>query len=204
VQGPKYFDLVFEATKDDGIFSNIAIDDVVFVSGGSCEYLNSTTTSPTTTAAPKLELECDFETSLCDWEPISSTVKNWNRRQGKDFVPGTGSGPLNDVTLQNSYGYYAHLGPISWPESSTGTAILRSKVLTNLPSETCLEYWYQFGSQTNLKLAVVVTQNNGSKTLWQRTGAPDQVWSHSYVNIISDDSGNQTIEFQGIQAFHFI
>lgn len=176
------YDLIFEATVGNGIFGNIAIDDVFFASGGTCEYFNSTTTTqPTTTTLPSSFLECNFEKDLCEWNVDNALETKWVRRNGR--LSQYGTAPLSDVTLQNSLGYYAYVNPSLG--ASSNKAILRSPVISN-NKEACFEFWYQLGGTLNSGLTISVAELQSTMNrieLWTRKGNQADSWSHSYIRI---------------------
>ncbi|CAF0741635.1 unnamed protein product, partial [Brachionus calyciflorus] len=190
---PSYYDIIFEATVGDGYLGNIAIDDVEFVNGGTCEYFNSTTTPKPTTTLPKpFELFCDFENSFCDWSSDPSSDAQWQRQNGQNVK--YGQAPLNDVTLQNSYGYYAYIN--SNYNGQLSTAILRSPSL-NYIQETCLEFWYQLNGPINSGLTIALRNSNNRTELWKRLGNVADTWSHAYVRVPSNSTLNKWLEFEG-------
>ncbi|RNA26976.1 MAM and LDL-receptor class A domain-containing 2-like [Brachionus plicatilis] len=192
----KYFDVLFEATIGNGYLGNIALDDVEFVNGGTCEYYNSTTTQkPTTTEAKPFELKCDFENSFCDWSNDPSIGAQWRRQNGQNAK--FGQAPLTDVTLQSSYGYYAYID--SNYDSQLSTAVLRSPVL-NKAQDTCLEFWYQLNGPINSGLTVALRNANNRTELWKRFGNVADIWSHAYVRVPSNLTVNKWIEFEGDMA----
>jgi len=194
------FDLIFEATIGNGIFGNIAIDDVFYASGGTCEYFNSTTTTQsTTTAKPSSFLDCNFEKDFCEWNVDSTLDSKWVRQNGR--LSQYGTAPLNDVTLQNSLGYYAYVDPGAG--ASLSQAILRSPVIY-YQNETCLEFWYQLGGPLNSALtASIVDQQSVSKRieLWKRKGNQADTWSHSFVRIPQNFT-QYFIELGGIKVLN--
>jgi hypothetical protein len=178
-----YYDLIFEATVGEGgTLGNIALDDILLVRDGSCEYFNSTTLPPTTTTlAPPFRLECDFETSLCDWfNTGANTHAEWKRQNGQNAKFGTA--PLTDVTLKNTFGYYAYVNASS-STNQLDTAILKSPTF-NLQKDTCLEFWYQLGGPLNTALKVVLNDKSfGKSELWRRSGNKADTWNHAYVTV---------------------
>lgn len=197
-QESKLFDLLFEATRGDGIFGNIALDDIEFAAGGTCEYFNSTTTTvrPTTTA-PESKFYCNFETNFCDWMIETGTGDaQWVRQSGKNAIYGTA--PLSDVTFQNSFGYYAYVD--AYYQGSLRTAILKSPTFDN-PQITCLEFWYQLGGAAVSGLAVALRNRDTKTVLWRRDGNQADVWSHAYVTVPNSNLVNKWVEFEGLKKF---
>ena len=190
----KYFDFIFEATKGDGIFGNIAIDDINLVKGGSCEFFNSTTTQSTSTVKlPPYGLQCDFENNkFCEWFPDPASDKQWIIQNGNSAVYGTA--PLNDVTTSSSQGKYAYVNTNT--NINYGQAILRSPS-TNYNQETCLEFWYQLNGPINSALTVVLRNKVNMTELWKRKGNQADSWSHNYVRVPNNNNGNQWLEFEG-------
>ena len=189
------YDLIFEATIGNGIFGNLAIDDVYFASGATCEYFNSsTTTQPTTTVLPPSTLECSFEKDFCEWIVDDSAPNaKWIRKNGR--LSQYGTAPLNDVTLQNSLGFYAYVD--SSPNGALSRALLKSPVIT-YDIETCLEFWYQLGGPINAALTVAMNdQSNSRAELWKRNGNQADTWSHAYVRIAQNFTG-KWVEFAGL------
>lgn len=79
----RYFDLILEATRGDGIFGNIALDDIELAPGGTCEFFNSTTTTiQPTTLQPEAKFYCNFENDMCEWSPDESSDVFWTRQNG--------------------------------------------------------------------------------------------------------------------------
>jgi hypothetical protein len=190
-QNTKYYDLIFEATVG-GFFGNIAIDDILFVRDGTCEYFNSTTTTQsTTTLFPPTAYKCNFETGFCDWFPDPASDAKWTRQNGQNSQ--YGKAPLNDVTLQNSQGYYAYVS--SNYNGFMSTAVLKSQAL-GYNQETCLEFWYQLGGPISSGLYVATRNRNNRTQLWKRNGNMADTWSHGYVKIPSDIQ-DRWVEFEG-------
>jgi hypothetical protein len=190
----QYFDIIFEATKGNGIYGNIAIDDIDLVQGGTCEYFNSTTTTmQPTTLTPSIDLKCSFETDLCDWFVDQSKNIAWSRQNGQSAI--YGSAPLTDVTNQNSLGYYAYVNS-STDSPLLETAILRSPTLS-YTQETCLDFWYQLGGEFNSGLKVAIRNKNNITKIWERNGNGAEIWSHAYVAMPSNTLLQRWIEFEG-------
>lgn len=177
-----YFDFIFEATKTKGNLGNIGVDDIDFVKGGSCEFLNSTTTQSTTTQLlPDSTLECNFENNFCDWYAMPGSTM-WTRQNSLNVKYGTA--PLNDVTYQNSLGYYA----IVFSNSTVplDDAILRSPPAT-ADTDYCFDFWYQLGGPINSGMSVNLRDKTAKSTLWSRKGNQADTWSHAYVTIPKQD-----------------
>ncbi len=187
-----YYDIIFESTVGNGFFGNIALDDILFVRDGTCEYFNSTTTPQTTTTKfPETVYKCNFETNFCDWYADPSSDAKWTRQSGKSSQYGTA--PLNDVTSQSSLGYYAYVGSNYVGFSSL--AILKSQAIA-YNQESCLEFWYQLGGPISTVLYVVTRNRFNYTQLFKRNGNNADTWSHAYVKI----PGNMTdrwVEFEG-------
>ena len=163
---------------------------------GTCEYFNSTTTpKPTTTVAKPFNFYCNFETDFCDWKPDTSSDAKWIRKNGQNSV--FGKAPLNDVTLQNSYGYYAYID--SNYNGQLSTAILRSPDL-NYAQDTCLDFWYQLNGPINSGLTVALKSTSTKIELWKRLGNVADTWSHAYVKVPSNLTITRWIEFEGDMA----
>jgi len=176
------YDVIFEATIGNGIFGNIAIDDVYFITGGTCEYFNSTTTTrSTTTALPSSSLECNFEKDFCEWNVQALLESKWVRKNGR--LSQYGTAPLSDVTLQSSLGYYAYID--SDPGATLSQSILKSPII-DYKNDTCFEFWYQLGGPLNSGLTVSVVEQQSVLNrieLWKRKGNQADTWSHSYIRI---------------------
>jgi hypothetical protein len=185
-----YYEIIIEATQKSGVFGNIAIDDVKYFPGYTCEYLNSTTTSTTTPAQSEpFKLQCDFQESFCDWTADSP----WTRQTGLNAK--YGSAPLSDFNLQNSEGYYAYFG--SSYEGQEKTASMKSKLISQLPTDICFEFWYQLSGRINTSLTVILNSQSENISLWQRNGFIADTWTHAYVNIKTNSTENYSIQILG-------
>jgi hypothetical protein len=187
-----YYELIFEATVGEGgTLGNIALDDILLVRDGTCEYFNSTTLPPTTsTLAPPFRLECDFEEGFFDWYNTGANVE-WKRQNGQNAKLGTA--PLTDVTLKNTFGYYAYVNASSG-SSQVQTAILKSPSF-NLQRESCLEFWYQLGGTMSSALKVFLNDSlYGKVEIWKRSGNKANVWSHAFITIPGNNS-DRSLEF---------
>ena len=190
-QNMNFYDLIFEATIGSGFLGNIAIDDVEFVRGGTCEFFNSTTTTqPTTTLLPPTAYACDFEANFCEWYVDPAVNSKWQRQNGQSSV--FGSAPLSDVTNQNSLGYYAIVSPV---QNQFSTAVLKSPAL-NYNKEACLEFWYQLGGSMTSALSIGVRDRNSRLEVWKRNGNRADTWSHAYVRL-PNNTVDKWVEFEG-------
>lgn len=165
--------------QGEGYESDIALDDISLVQGGSCSFLASTTQAPVT--PPTIAYECDFEDgSFCDWE-VETNDKPWVVASGQSAV--YGKAPLIDHTRQNIHGKYAYV-----PIEATGGPVYFSTIgMRSFPRGRafCLDFWYQafISSDTTLN----VYMQNGTAAVvntWRRPGttARDQ-WTHTSVNM---------------------
>ena len=185
--------MIFEATKANGIFGNIALDDISYLPGGTCEYFDSTTTRITTTLEPPPPIfECDFESNFCDWYADPSSNSRWTRRNGVNAK--FGSAPLNDVTVKNSLGFYAYVGNVYTGAKSS--AILKSPIV-DITYDSCLEFYYQMGGQVDSVLNVIIQDNKIRAPVWQRNGNLDDIWSHAFISLTSNLTQNKWIQFEG-------
>jgi len=165
--------------KGNGFESDISLDDISLIQGGSCAYFLSTTQAPTSpqTAA----YECNFEDSTtCDWV-VESPNYPWIIGSGETAV--YGKAPLIDYTKQNTQGKYAYvpIEPISEP-MYYATLSLRS-LAKGAPF--CLDFWYQTFVSSDTTLNVYMNNNSNLTTIiWRRPGttARDQ-WTHGSVNL---------------------
>jgi hypothetical protein len=190
-----YFDLIFEATVGNGLFGNIALDDINLVKGGTCEYFNITTTKPTTrTQSPPIsDLDCDFESNnkFCNWYPDPSSDKLWTIQNGNSA--NYGSAPLTDKTTSSSQGNYAYLNTNL--NIVYGSANLKSPS-TTFDKESCLEFWYQLNGPVSSALTVAIRSKTNKTDLWKRKGNNADIWSHAYVRV--PNNTNQWLEYEGI------
>jgi len=197
-----YSDLIFEATIGSGYFGNIALDDIDYTPGFSCEYLASTTRPPLTTSTLSPiydELTCDFDSgNFCGWYAEAASDIAWVRRSGQTAQ--YGSSPLNDNTKQSSLGYYAFLDLHS--AQKLDTAVLKSPAFKTEISDDCFEFWYQMNAPIQTGLSVVLAEANNRTTLWKRKGNKADVWSHAYVTV-PRTSNSKWLEFNGDISYNF-
>ena len=157
-----------------------------YVSGGSCEYFNSITTTSTTESPEIIELRCDFEKSFCGWSGLG-----WSRKSGES-VSEFGVAPTSDITTQTSQGSYAFL------ESSSAT--LTSDKLTVfdfIAYKVCFEFYYILNGNADTALALDVRGETLSRNIWLRKGNQANTWSHAYVNVEFQGKDYNRFEFIG-------
>lgn len=186
-----YFDLIFEGTSQGKTWGNIALDDINYFPGATCEYLASTTT-PAPTVPPKpdvIKFACDFEKSYCEW--TTDPGSRFARQTGTGAK--YGSAPLSDVTLKNALGNYVYVGPKT---NQGANGILRSSKI-DYSQESCLEFWYQLSAEP-ATLKVSNRNLTDSIELWKRQNyqTADNTWARGNVNLKSNLIGNW-LEFEG-------
>ncbi|NXG52776.1 MALR1 protein, partial [Psilopogon haemacephalus] len=131
------------------------------------------------------DLQCDFETGLCNWEQDSMDDLDWVRIQGP--TPTVNTGPLKDHTTGTAWGHYLYMES-SQPYQFQDQAVLLSRLFNPPANRSCLFrfHYHMFGKQV-YKLAVF--QRSGSNTkgqlLWQKFGNQGNRWIRQTLSISS-------------------
>ena len=149
----------------------------------------------------KFNLECSFENNFCDWKnPDESADLKWLRKNGIGIK--YGDGPLNDVTLKTSQGYYAYVKALDNVKSTI--AYLQS-IEFSYNNVSCLEFYYQLGGPINSQLSLLVIDSaiNNKTIIWQRLGNRGDNWRHAYVSVPAYDNKLKKLEFQGRNLFFY-
>nr|XP_039272221.1 MAM and LDL-receptor class A domain-containing protein 2-like [Styela clava] len=201
--------VVFEAELGSSINSDIAIDDVSFISG-SCSVLPPIAEQPTPTAPPtdfpigstlptseSSPADCTFESGFCQWnEPQPGSVP-WSRVSGSSQASPTA--PNVDVTTGTSSGYYLYMYADPGLYGFGGQIYSPLIDLSAVPH--CLTFWFRmYGTPNNrlrVRIAPTVTVNSG-QLLWSRQNSDvlDPSWYRQQITI-QPITPSQYISFQG-------
>ena len=176
-----YYELILEGTLGYMAVS-LAIDDLVLISGQTCDKVTSPPPLTTTKQATIVNgwVSCDFEADMCGW--TSPSARKWTRHNGQNSIYNTA--PLNDVTTHSALGHFAHVNTTY--SGSAEKAVLLSPLFTSTYSlnESCLEFWYQMGGTVSTEFTISMANSYlGSSVLWSRRGNKADHWSHAYLRL---------------------
>ncbi|MBN3307352.1 MALR1 protein, partial [Amia calva] len=135
-----------------------------------------------------MDLQCNFETDLCNWSQDTSDIFDWTRIQGPTSTLNTG--PWKDHTLGNVNGHYLFI-EASLPQEFKDTAVLLSRNFrptTQNTSRQCVFRinYHMFGEHI-YKLAVYkrTSTNSIGELLWERYGPQGNMWLRQVIPITS-------------------
>lgn len=142
------YSIVFESVRGKGFQSDIALDDIKFISCGS---LGPTQAPPTQSPGNSL-LKENFETCASCWVNDKTGHDQMDWRIGRGSTSSLGTGPSFDHTLKTIYGLYLYIEGNN--QSSWDHADLESRQLT-IQKRCFLTFWYHmYGSSVG---SLVVT-----------------------------------------------
>ncbi|XP_013416941.1 MAM and LDL-receptor class A domain-containing protein 1 [Lingula anatina] len=158
--------ILFEGVVGDGWKGDIAIDDVLLVSG-ECSVD---------------QFACDFsQNNRSDWCGIVNMQNDrfdWDLNIDGTLTPKTG--PSSGHT-GNAYDFYAY-AESSHPRKHGDYAVLRLPYV--LSSKTCLQFWYHMKGDEGMYLKVRTVSTQGHTTvLWSRHGCQGDDWQQANVTL---------------------
>lgn len=169
------FEFVFEGVYGANYTGDIAIDDITYTLGYTCDQ-QTTTPSVTTNSVtyPPNKLTCDFENGSCLWK---------HNKLMSIMLGNSYRGPLTDHTIRNRHGHYM-LTSYDYSSTSNAIAELTSPVVTIPSSGICFKFWYfMFGEHIN-PVNVTVTKADSSKIqVWSKTGSQGPEWKNALIHI---------------------
>lgn len=131
------------------------------------------------------ELQCDFESGICNWEQSMEDDFNWTRYQGPTSTLNTG--PMKDHTLGTAKGHYLYI-ETSGPQTFQDKAVLLSPILNATEANGCSFrlYYHMFGKHIH-RLAVYqrIWSNSRGQLLWQIFGDQGNRWIRKHLSITS-------------------
>ncbi|XP_037693308.1 MAM and LDL-receptor class A domain-containing protein 1 [Choloepus didactylus] len=131
------------------------------------------------------ELQCDFESGLCNWEQDTEDDFDWTRNQGPTSTLHTG--PMKDHTQGTAKGHYLYIES-SGPQGFQSRAALRSPTLAATGAQGCVFrfHYHMFGKHV-YRLAVYrrVRRNASGHLLWHLFGDQGNRWIREHLNVSS-------------------
>ncbi|KAI8780792.1 MAM and LDL-receptor class A domain-containing protein 2, partial [Biomphalaria glabrata] len=176
---PRRFYIIFEGVVGNGIYSDLAIDDISMKSG-LCPGIGN----------------CDFEGDICSWiNTQTGDVFDWMRARGSRNY-GT-VGPRVDHTLRTEFGGYLVMDSNA-PRKQGDTALLYSPVLQNGTSY-CLNFWYMMNNNGDGTLNVNIKSypQEQRRNIYHLQGNQGADWKSLRITI-ANVSTIFVIEFEGI------
>ncbi|CAG2236368.1 unnamed protein product [Mytilus edulis] len=175
------YSITFEGMRGSSYESDIALDDIVLLSG-SCEE--------------DFVLDCSFEIENCNWSTSSGTPYFWKITDtpiSTDY-----NGPFKDHTTGSANGHYIYLVPTSLNLTQVG-------IKSNLTSRTihpggdlCFTFWYHMYGETIGTLSVYTESNNTLELHWSQSG--NKVNSWQFANFDISNSETYRIIFEGVSG----
>ncbi|XP_033109454.1 MAM and LDL-receptor class A domain-containing protein 1-like [Anneissia japonica] len=143
-------------------------------------------------------VDCDFDLNTCQYTQDTDDRFDWTRHRLSSGTSETG--PSADHTQNNGNGYYMYIEVSQSGIKKGWQARLRSPVLSGLPSDTCLEFYYHMYGRTMGTLNVVMNRTQqANQVVWSKTGEKGNKWYRGLVHIPSM-SQNFQITFEGVRG----
>ncbi|XP_077978864.1 MAM and LDL-receptor class A domain-containing protein 1-like [Glandiceps talaboti] len=190
--------IVIEGVVGQNAESDIAIDDISYVTGGPCVVSHPPPQFDCGPGRPTLDHtqrcnweydcpngadeqncgECNFDNDLCRYVIIDDLYK-WSRNQGE--TGNSETGPSFDQTTGSEYGWYV------FTNSSDGlvddTAVIQSPTLRACSASCELIFWYYMYGEDIANLDVMLQQADMSTRLWTMSGNQANTWRRAVVGI---------------------
>ncbi|XP_006869969.1 PREDICTED: MAM and LDL-receptor class A domain-containing protein C10orf112 homolog [Chrysochloris asiatica] len=131
------------------------------------------------------ELQCNFETGICNWEQDTDDDFDWIRNQGPTSTLNTG--PMKDNTVGTAKGHYLYIES-SEPQVFQNRAALLSPVLNVTATSICtFRFHYHMFGKHIYRLAIYqrVWSNTRGQLLWQIFGNQGNRWIRKHLTISS-------------------
>ncbi|XP_013409923.1 MAM and LDL-receptor class A domain-containing protein 1 isoform X1 [Lingula anatina] len=178
--------LVFKATRGNGDFSDIAIDDIS-VQAGKC-------ITPTVMAING-PFHCDFERD-CGFTQSSEDDFDWSRHRGKTASANTG--PNGDHA--NGKGYYMYT-EVSGSLKAGNRASMATPPI-NLSGKVCISFRYHMYGNSVGELNVYTSRNNSSKTrVFAFSKNQGNVWK--YAQTAYQFTAPTQVIFEGVRGANY-
>ncbi|XP_058153872.1 MAM and LDL-receptor class A domain-containing protein 1 isoform X2 [Dasypus novemcinctus] len=129
------------------------------------------------------ELQCNFESGLCNWEQDTEDDFDWTRQRGP--TPTLHTGPMRDHTRGTAEGHYLYI-EASEPQAFQSRAALLSPELAAPGPRGCAFrlHYHMFGKHI-YRLAVYqrVWRNSRGRLLWQLFGDQGNRWTRKQLSL---------------------
>ncbi|XP_054870338.1 zonadhesin-like isoform X2 [Amphiprion ocellaris] len=182
VSGP--FQIIMEGIRGSTAESDVAIDDISIHLGtcsGIIPGLVSGTELPSTTADivpphPICNLDCSFDSNLCNWNQMVTDAFDWTWQKGS--TPTLMTGPAADHTGD---GHYMYIEASSVTHGDTAR-LISSECSDSGPQ--CLQFWYHmYGSANTMGLHVYLIQNRLATAVWRKRNDQGNMWHLAQVDL---------------------
>uniref|UniRef100_UPI00398E89C9 proline-rich protein 36-like n=1 Tax=Pristiophorus japonicus TaxID=55135 RepID=UPI00398E89C9 len=150
---------------------------------------------------PSVELRCDFEHGLCDWEQSITDDFDWLLHRFQTFSRETG--PKGDHTkgqCKDRGGRYLYL-EASYPRQSGEQAALRSPLLRG---RKCLSFWYNMYGKHMGSLNVHLKREGSPHwhRLWSVTGNQGRRWINAEIDLFTNWETYRVI-IEGVRGLNY-
>ncbi|UJR31098.1 hypothetical protein I4U23_018606, partial [Adineta vaga] len=190
------FYFIIEGVHGGDYRGDMALDDILVMTGSHCTIPTTTTTrAPVTTIGGHTPLSCNFENDTCKWTHDLTVSGKWSRHQGQpsDFH----TGPHYDHTLQTQDGWYLDTSDLK----SNQTARLIS-TMTSIPTRgICFRFWYRaYGSrQGKLNLLQKASNEQNATLVYSLRPNLDIDWREAII--YRETYGNYQFILEAIVGF---
>uniref|UniRef100_A0A2C9KBP7 MAM domain-containing protein n=1 Tax=Biomphalaria glabrata TaxID=6526 RepID=A0A2C9KBP7_BIOGL len=179
--GSSSFSVVFEGVVGNGIYSDIALDDITIMNS-DCSHPGN----------------CNFDTGMCTWKN-DQTHDNFDWLITSQSTGSFNTGPVQDHTMNNATGKYVFIDA-SAPRVQGDKAWFVSQDLSpDMPS--CLKFWYNMNGPTvgTLNIWVKQSSDNSLRPIWSLSGNQGQSWMIGQA-LIPRQTGSYQVIFEGVRG----
>ncbi|ESO97870.1 hypothetical protein LOTGIDRAFT_152977 [Lottia gigantea] len=199
--------ILIEGVVGNGIFGDIALDDITFkfgpcgISPRSAMPPDATTTAETTTASTPVPnftslpgtVSCNFENNWCGWTQAKDDNFDWGRQKGPTSSRGTGAS--KDHTFGG--GYYVYI-ETSNPRKPNDKSRIMSPTITPKGVQ-CVTFWYHmYGRSVNRLNMYAQAGSNLGTPVWTKKGTQGNKWIQAKVDMTY--TKQYKIVFEGVRG----
>ncbi|EDV21956.1 uncharacterized protein TRIADDRAFT_59472 [Trichoplax adhaerens] len=171
LRSPNAYRVVFESVVGNGIFGDVALDDIAFLRR-PCPPPGS----------------CDFENGLCTWSNVEGAADQFDWEITSGATNSIATGPQSDHTLGTNKGHYAYIETSNSQIAPRAKAQLISEIFRPTGNARCLRFYFHMRGTTVGALSVFMLGDGFQTLLANVIGQQGNVWIQGQVQFTATTS----------------